>query len=147
MTWWQIVLAAAGGLAALQAARVTIWRAGRALIQFGDALPEVVKFPETVKALQAEVIGIRTDLADHMVIEDNTQMGVEKVLARVIVQQRNVELKIDQAGHEVANLQQIVMNGLKLGEGDRWRLTHHEAHAEETVMEQIPKSEKPASGT
>lgn len=125
MLWWQYVLVAFGAVTTIQAARSDLWKGLHAIMKFGDALPEIAKFPETVERLRREVIATRTDLREHMDVEDITNLGVEKALVGVIGRQEKLDINMGRIGHELNNVRQIVMNTVETGSGDRWRLAAH----------------------
>ena len=129
MSNWQLALTVVGGLTTLEVGRRTFWKGLKGFIRLGDALPHLVDFPQDVKGLREEIrqshdeaILLRADLREHMDVEDSLALGVEKVLANMIVRQEKVDVTLNSVQHEVHNAQQIVMNIVEAGSGDRWRL-------------------------
>ena len=141
MTGIEIAGIVIGGLASGEAARRTVWKWGRSLMhgsraiaKFGKALPDLSMLPETLPMLgekidmaAAEARLVRKELREHMRVEDEVALINEKAWVNLIRTQHQLTQGQAHVRHEVANLQQIVMNQQESGSGDRWRLSQHPA--------------------
>lgn len=129
MRWWEATITVAAGIGVLEAARRILARWWRASSRLGRVVPHIPEFPDEIAAVKAdvaavhtEVVGLRTDLREHMQLEDRSLLTTEKVMATVIGRQNHLESTLDGVNNSLDTIRQILMNKIELGSGDEWLL-------------------------